>query len=220
MPNRFSPDEVAALPQVLSAPRFATYIAARGSPLPALSLYHWNAQVSAAFLFPLHIYEICIRNAAANAIEGYYHANWPWAKAFETSLPNPMPPHFSPRRELLKVRDGKLTAGQVIGELKFAFWESIYTKRHDGRLWNTSALGEFRNLPPGTTPQAARKLVHASTGAVRALRNRIAHHEPIFARDLVSDYQTIHDIILYKCRHTAGYVSRSQGVTNLLALKP
>ena len=55
---------------------------------------------------------------------------------------------------------------------------------------------------------------------VRGLRNRIAHHEPIFARDLVGDYTAILEIIGFRCIATAAWLNRSQNVFNLLTLKP
>jgi hypothetical protein len=196
MPNRFSPQELLALPAVLSQPRYATYARQCGNnPLAALTLYHWNAQISAAFLFPLHILEICVRNAAANAIESRYNDRWPWARAFENSLPDPPWPDFSPRRELRRATRKHSTTGKVISDLKFAFWVSLYTSRHEGRLWNSYALREFPNFPPGTQPQLARQSIHDVADNLRELRNRIAHHEPVFRRDLVKDYADIHEVV-------------------------
>ena len=57
----------------------------------ALALYAWNAQVAAAMLAPLHICEVVIRNAVADAIASVYGAQWPWSSSFIRSLPNP--PH-------------------------------------------------------------------------------------------------------------------------------
>lgn len=76
MRNSFTTPELSALPKIISTERFATYIAARADITQALALYQWNAQISAAFMFPLHVYEICIRNAAANAIAHFYGPDW------------------------------------------------------------------------------------------------------------------------------------------------
>lgn len=43
----------------------------------ALALYAWNAQVSAALMAPLHLCEVVVRNAAADAIAAVYGVNWP-----------------------------------------------------------------------------------------------------------------------------------------------
>ena len=41
---------------------------------------------------------------------------------------------------------------------------------------------------------------------LRDLRNRIAHHEPIFARELASEYQTIIEVIGWMCGDTRSWV--------------
>ena len=60
----FTPQEITDLPDVISAPRFATYLQAKqGHVDQALELYAWNMEVSAAFMVPLHLCEVAIRNA-------------------------------------------------------------------------------------------------------------------------------------------------------------
>src|SRR6056297_3297342 len=69
----FTADEEHHLPNVLSAPRFATYLRETGNDRTrALHLYHWNLQVSAAFMVPLHVLEVALRNAIVEAIEAVH----------------------------------------------------------------------------------------------------------------------------------------------------
>jgi hypothetical protein len=227
MPEAFTDLEQVAIPIVLSTPRFRTFLAARNNNvLKALQLYHWNAQISSAFLYPLHVFEICIRNAVANAAESSYQTpNWPWSRAFEISLPTTHSPrYFSPRRELISTRDWQSrpqqTTGKVIAELKFAFWVSMYTGRHDGRLWNPYLRREYPNIPPGLSVAAGRDKIHVTAGKVKDLRNRIAHHEPIFSRNLNAEYEGIAEIVGYRCQHTLAWMKRTQDVTWLLGLLP
>jgi hypothetical protein len=66
----FTPAELHDLPGVISAPRFATYLQATGNDRArALALYEWNLDLSAAFIVPLQICEIAVRNGVAEAIE-------------------------------------------------------------------------------------------------------------------------------------------------------
>jgi hypothetical protein len=227
MPESFSAEEQVAIPVLLSTPRFQTFLDARSNNvLKALQLYHWNAQVSSAFLYPLHVFEICIRNAVANAAESFYQTDeWPWSSAFEMSLPTTgSPHHFSARRELVNTRDWQprppQTTGKVIAELKFAFWVSMYTGRHDGRLWNPSLRREYPNIPASMSVRAARGKIHSTADKVRDLRNRIAHHEPIFSRDLKNEYDQMAEIVGYRCAHTAAWMKRTQDVVWLLDLRP
>lgn len=221
MPDNFSPQEQAAIPVVLSQPRFNTYLVEKNNnTLDALKLYHWNAQISASFLFPLHVFEICIRNAASNAIESAYNPNWPWANAFEMSLPDHPPPLFSPRREIRAVRARQPTTGKVIADIRFAFWQSLYTRRHNGRLWTPYFRREYPNIPPAMSVGNGRRRIFGICENTRELRNRIAHHEPIFRRNLQTDYDGILEAIRYRCGHTAAWVERAQTVRAILALRP
>lgn len=219
MPNRFAPSELAALPAFISQPRFTRYLNACGNDVAgALRLYHWNAQVSAALLYPLHVLEVGLRNAVAAAVNAMYGGNWPWATSFTMSLPSPPRPNFSPRRELESVRNRHGTTGKVIADLKFAFWVSMFTSRHDGRLWDNQFCTEFSGWHG--TAKAGRLRVYNVAESIRELRNRIAHHEPIFARDLVADYAAILETITYRCGDTAAWMHRSQTVSSLLTLRP
>ncbi len=221
MPNRFSPAELAAIPALLSAPRFQTYLAESGSDTSkALSLYHWNAQISAAFLIPLHVFEVAIRNAVSAAAERAYGANWPWHTSFVTSLPSPAAPNFNPRLALTKTSARHPTTGKVIADMNFAFWVSMFTARHEGRLWTPSLRSEFPMLPTTVSVKMGRAEIHRIADQVRELRNRIAHHEPIFRRDLTADYAAMELVTSYRCSLTAAWLRRSHTVASLLLMRP
>jgi len=123
----FTPQEITDLPDVISAPRFATYLQAKqGHVDQALELYAWNMEVSAAFMVPLHLCEVAIRNAAGDAIEAVHGANWPWVNGFIRSLPVPRrQTDYDPQRNLRTVAGRQPTVGKVVSELNFAFWVSI-----------------------------------------------------------------------------------------------
>ena len=125
-----------AIMSALSATRMSRFLTAAGNDRDrALELYRWNAQVSSAFFVPMHICEVVLRNAIVGAIQEIYGPNWFDAgTAFERSLPNPRA-GYSPRQDLTISRRGQASAGKVIPELKFMFWISMVTARHDTRLW-------------------------------------------------------------------------------------
>jgi len=111
----------------------------------ALDLYVWNAKASAALLVPLHICEVVLRNAISEAIEAVYGTRWPWSPGFQRSLPAP-PVGYSPRRDLQVSRRLAPTTGKVIAELKFVFWQKMFTARHDEQLWQGYLKGVLPNL--------------------------------------------------------------------------
>ncbi len=217
----FTPDEEHHLPNVLSAPRFATYLRATGNDrTQALSLYHWNLQISAAFLVPLHVLEVTLRNAIVEAIENVHGGTWPWTQGFIRSLKSPPPPAYSPKRDLLLCAEHQQTAGKVVAELKFVFWERMLTKSHQSRIWETQFFHVFPDAPRGVASARRRSELRTDIEEIRKLRNRIAHHEPIFPRALNEDFGRIMRCIHWRCETTARWVKEVQNVSSFLSIRP
>ncbi|WP_428700340.1 hypothetical protein [Stappia sp.] len=218
----FSSDEIRHLPDVISAPRFATYLRVCGNrPVPALALYQWNLEISAAFIVPLQICEIGVRNGVAHALEAVHGPDWPWSTGFTRSLPQPKASwQYDPQDDLRKVSGRATTVGRVVVELKFAFWEKIFTRGQDARLW----LPRFRTAFPGASTAIpiprARERAFANLQAIRKFRNRIAHHEPVFARNLPADYSRLRQLIAWRNPAAATWLDRIERITALLRDRP
>jgi hypothetical protein len=216
----FSADELRELPLVISAPRFATYLQAMGNDREAaLSLYRWNLLVSAAFIVPLQVCEVAARNAVVEAIEAVHGGAWPWSSGFIRSLPRARQGYCAVRN-LQEVAARLPTAGKVVAELNFAFWEKILTAGQDARLWNPHLRAVFPALNPAKSVSMLRGEAHSALRHVRKFRNRIAHHEPIFTRDMAVEYAQVHDIIHWRSPVAATWMDQTQGVTALIGAKP
>lgn len=204
--------------ETLSAPRSDTYIAATGGDtVKAVELYGWNARVSAAFMLPAHFAEIATRNAAADVLEHVYGRDWPWNPTFEASVPNTG--LYKPRRDLQKVRDRNPTTGKVIAELKLVFWQKLFTVRHDVRLWEPHIAWAFPHAP--TMPAASlRDRIYQDLESLRRLRNRLAHHEPVFTQNLLNELTRTLDLIELRNRSTSDWVRAMEDVTATVAERP
>lgn len=218
----FTPAEQRDLPLVISAPRFATYLQATANDHErALALYEWNLTVSAAFIVPLQVCEVAVRNGVAEAIEAVHGATWPWSNGFLRSLPRPKrSTDYNPEADLRGVAARQPTVGKIVAELKFAFWEQLFTVGQESRIWNAHFRTYFPGAPPALTISQARVIAHRDLKAIRLLRNRIAHHEPIFSRNIADEYQRIHDMISWRSPVAAAWMDRKQQVTALIALRP
>lgn len=218
--NKHTIDAVRA---ALSSARMATYEVASGTSgdddISALVLYGWNAAVSGALLAPLHVCEVVIRNAVADALEAIYGPRWPWSTTFERSLPDPLQT-YSPRRDLQSARRSAPTTGKVIPELKFVFWQKMFTSRYDTRVWDHQLRRVMPNLDPAQSVAALRQAIYSDLEQLRMLRNRIAHHEPIFSRNLHDDYQKIFQLVAYRCAVTATWLDVNQQATVVIASQP
>lgn len=179
----------------------------------ALELYAWNAEVSALFLMPLHICEITLRNAVSDAIKNVHGNRWPWAEGFERSLP--AKGIYNPRNDLISSRKKQRHTDKVIPELNFVFWQKMLTARFDQELWQKHFYQAFPNMPLNDF-KAQRQNLHDKVEKIRKLRNRIAHHEPIFDRNLQQDFTTIEQLVRARCTHTADWMVNHQNVTQLI----
>lgn len=187
----------------------------------ALALYEWNLALSAAFIVPLQVCEVAVRNGVAEAIQKVHGAAWPWSNGFLRSLPRPR--HralYNPEQDLRRVAAVQRTVGKVIAEVKFAFWEQLFTVGQESRIWNVHFRACFPGAPATLTVAQARMTAHNDLAAIRGLRNRIAHHEPIFTRNILDEYRRIHAMISWRSKVAAAWMDRKQGVTALVHLRP
>lgn len=213
------PTDPAAVAACVSTPRLTKYAAIKAGLDEQLELYAWNAQVSTAMMLPAHFAEVLTRNAVSEALATVYGPEWPWAHDFELSLPNPHPPAYNPRRDLISVRSRYPTTGKVIADLKFAFWGQMFTARHHGRVWKAQILSLFPNAVE-TDAKVLRKRIHADLDSIRILRNRIAHHEPILTRNLSDDLARILDLVQLCSTATASWLATIDEASAAIAARP
>ncbi|PYI65941.1 hypothetical protein CVV68_16170 [Arthrobacter livingstonensis] len=204
---------------VLSVPRLSTYLAAcSGDSDTAVQLYLWNAAAASSLMLPMHFAEVSTRNVVADALESVYGTRWPWNHSFEFSLPSPQR-GFNPRSELVSVRSRETTTGKVVAELKFVFWQKMFTQRFDARLWDGHILSLFPNST-ATADSDLRARIYSDLEVIRKLRNRMAHHEPIFARNLSAELEQILDLIELRSVEVAAWVRANEKVSRSLQTKP
>ena len=168
---------------------------------------------------PIHICEVVVRNCVSDALEAVYGPRWPWDPTFLLSLPD-IYGHYNPRRDLRTVALAQPTTGKVIPELKFVFWQEMFTKRHDTRIWKPHLKRVFPGHDPAKSVVALRKKIYADLGEIRELRNRIAHHEPIFTRRLSEDFEILVELVRLKCQLVASWMVGNQNADALIARPP
>lgn len=218
-PFTYSPPIINALERSLSPERLSTYLAAaHGDHAAALRLYVWNTDISAAFYGPLQALEIVVRNAFHRELAAVYGPAW---------YDNPQVP-LTPfaRARIVDAKDAlrragrPLDPGRIVAELSFGFWERLLTHGPPGKLNYEMAL--WRPALHRAFPNSRRRRVdvHKPIPALRDLRNRIAHHEPIFARPLAAEYQTILEVTGWICADTRAWVVHHSTVPAVLTARP
>ena len=82
-----------------------------------------------------------------------------------------------------------VTAGRVIAELNFGFWNSLYETHHYALLKGVPCT-IFRSLPTGI----GRKEVNQRVQQIRVMRNRISHNEPLCFNDKQYDMAYVNEM--------------------------
>jgi hypothetical protein len=218
-PFPYSQSVINALERSLSRERLSTYLTAVGGDhAAALRLYVWNTRISAALYGPLQALEIIIRNAFHRELSAVYGPAWYDSARVPLTA-----------GALARVVDAKGAVGRagrpldpprIVAELSFGFWERLLTHgprgsgNYEMALWRPAL---YRAFPHSRRRRAD---VHKPLPGLRDLRNRIAHHEPIFNRDLAVEYQTILDVIGWMCTETRDWVTHHSEVLTVLARRP
>ena len=183
----FSPTrtETRQLASYLSEPRFRRYrAAAHGDPALAFRLYRWNTQLCEALYTPLHFLEVGLRNRVAAAFADRFGPAW--ALLAQSTRLRPL--NKDARRLIHEAvkrvdRDNRgrhygasTTVDKVVAELSFGFWARTLTSRYETVLWTRGLRPYFSGLPA----DLGRADLATIVGLVQGLRNRMAHHKPIF----------------------------------------
>lgn len=220
----FSEEILGALETSLSPERMGTYLAAtQGDREKAVRLYTWNTAVSAAFYGPLQGLEVALRNAMHRELaRAYDRADWydnPAAQLDRGCLRR-----IANAKDNLKRGDYAQDPPHVVAALSFGFWVSLLgpggliqpdprqKANYEMTLWRPAL---YRAFPHG--PRLSRRAAHKPLNYLRTLRNRIAHHEPIFRRHLQRDYESIQDVAGWISPHKRDWIAHHSRVAELLA---
>lgn len=210
------------LEDVVSAPRFSTYVqACGGNTALAAELYLWNASCSAALFNVIHYAEVALRNGCVAALESSFGPNWHHNRGFYYTLPNPRSNRaYHPAADIAAVAARHRGAGKVVAELKLAFWQHLLIAGQDRRMWLPHFASVFPGYDPTLAIPAARRHLHDDVRDLRGLRNRIAHHEPIFQRTLNDELERALRIVHWRHPKVGAWLRQAEGVSSILSDKP
>ncbi len=185
--------------QGISKDRLEKYLVeSSGDNTKALALYELNTKLSEAFYTPIQGFEILLRNNIHKSLSENYGSDW--------LKSGKLPLEFFQRDTISKTLDKSkvvLTIPKLIAELNLGFWTSLFSRKYE-ELWRHNLRHIFKHTP---TP-LRRKEILKQLNTVRELRNRIAHHEPIFYRELHKEHQAIINLIGLICPHTQKWITK------------
>ncbi|MGW9348444.1 Abi family protein [Nocardiopsis flavescens] len=222
----------------LGSPRFQKYVdSCAGDRARALALYEWNVTLGQALMRDIAHFEIAMRNAYNTALE----ANWTGTDHW---LLDPDSPVVTPIWRIKKDRSGlkrgsdvnylnrravdsairrcggvRATPGKVMAELSFGFWRQLTSASHEKTVW-------VPYLHHAYSPKANRSSIDRIIGNINTVRNRIAHHEPIFDRSRTPDQEPAHvhtdlmHVLALIAPDVASHLAPASSVQTVLAQRP
>lgn len=207
----------------LSVERLGPYLAATDQDLTAaFVLYEWNITASASVLATVAMAEVVVRNAMDAQLRG-----WATARRRGQSWLDAAPLDAQGRADVVKARSyahrthrsgGPLPHGKVVAELNLGFWRYLAASRYLTDLWIPALHDAF---PAGHAQQRRRRVeVEDRLQRLLVVRNRAAHHEPIFRRDLSRDLDSAVELVGWICAHSAAWIVARSTVDEILAAKP
>ncbi len=205
-----TPEINQSLEQSISRDRLAKYLSNQDDDLDAaLALYEKNMRLSEAFYPPLQCLEICLRNRIHASMQSKYGAGWLSDNA--APLNNTARNMIDRAWDGIKKPEAEITSGDIVAELKFAFWVGILGPSYDATLWRAALHKCFPNAR-----SLRRKQVHGRMNALRRFRNRVAHHEPIFFRPVARMHNEIIEAIGWMCADTRAWAEHHSRVSRVI----
>ncbi len=211
----------AALRRGISENRLAAFsLDTDHDSVAAVSRYMWDLTLAASFVPTLHLLELTFRNAI---YEGGVQSTAGLNLSFGTPhcWLDTTPSLLMPREKLIvdeaKQRRGarRQTAGHLIAELSFGFWVRLCDAPYEhGRKSGPSLWpGVSRSFPGAPKQHRNRAAIRAEFGQLRDIRNRVAHHKPIWDQNPVELHERLRNGIAWlnpPLANAAGEASRTR----------
>ena len=227
---QYEDDLLDCLNLAISEARLATYLSEAGGSdrRMAVKLYLWNARIAKAFLYPLHVVEVTVRNAMHATFSAFFGGE-EWMMPVGGNL---YPRLTSESQRAIDKALGRLATkgntaprpGDIIAMLTFDFWSNLY--RRDYRwLWQKPETVDGKTILEHVFPLAGTLL---SRGSIKALvkrindfRNRVAHHEPVYKGvNHTQLHDDILDLIAMRCASTAAWTRRHSTAMSVVRSRP
>ena len=191
-------------------------MAVGGNLYKAIELYEWNAAIGAAFWVTLGHVEVLVRNAMHESLAVWSksnHADERWYLDHGGVLTSRTLTDIGKARERARSRKRLESPGGVVSGLTLGFWRYLLTSPYERSLW----MPCLRHVWPD---QALRRDVHDPLEKLHELRNRIAHQEPIYNRNLDELHVAALGVARWTCPETASWIEDCCDVRRMLQFRP
>lgn len=187
--------------------RFARYLSvSNGVELDAIGHYHWNCALSQSLYFPLHMWEIALRNKLNAFLCWKYNSKWPYDQRVFRNLINNDKRRLSETIERQERQRGKpCSTDPIVADLSAGFWVSQLTQSYVvPYTWKYNIARLFphdKSMDRERASDICDKLLD--------LRNRVAHHEPIYHLPLDQIRADLDALLAAMCEASNAYAKET-----------
>ena len=163
--------------KAFSPARLNKYLkACGGDKVAALTLYRHNIKLCQKCYGILNVFEIALRNAINEHFKVHFtDADWIRHQIAPGGMLENHPQRSAIEKAIAGLdKDGKYTNDRVVSSVTLGFWTHLFSRRPFA-LGDQSLLKIF----PARTKGLGQRTVYNELQAIKAFRNRIAHHEAI-----------------------------------------
>ena len=186
----------------LSQARFARYLAsATGDEASAMALYEWNTLMAQSLYVYLQCWEITFRNKLDAFQRWKYGPAWPYdEKRAVRSLTRDEKRRLgeTKQRQSQQRKQTTVSTDAIVADLSAGFWVALLSSAY--RVPYSWQYNLGRVFPNDTALD--RETAHTLSSKILKLRNRIAHHEPIYDFPLSQTYTELQRLLFAMCMDT------------------
>jgi hypothetical protein len=209
-----------SLASTISKERINRYLSeTENKVIDALALYHWNTELCQAMYLPLQIWEISLRNKLNSFIRRLYGDDWPYQ---QNTIVRQLKSHDKKKlsdarlRQQKRRKTNKASTGSIVADLSAGFWVSLLSEGYEVPFrWNNSIGRVF-----SYDATMDRETAHTLCSRILEVRNRVAHHEPIYQMPLTDRCKEAERVIKAICPGSHLYMARKCELPVALAKNP
>lgn len=204
----------------LSAARFNRYlISCAGDELQALRLYQWNSLISQSFYVYIQSWEICLRNKLNNFLTWKFGLSWPYDErraVRNLKADDQRRIRDCRQRQEASRKLAPAPTNAIVADLSAGFWVSLLSSKYDvPYAWRHNLQRVFPNDPALDRVATWEICANALT-----LRNRIAHHEPIYDLPLQLRHGDLQRTVSAMCLGTHAFADANCSFQAVFSQRP
>lgn len=164
----------------LSPNRMNRYIKSTDGLDQAFELYELNSELGAKLWPAIQYYEVVLRNLIDKALSQAFSENWIYDNSFLFALKKQKQDTIKNSIKSCARKNKLVTKNDVIADLSLSIWLEVASQKFLHQVWYKCIDDIFPHRPKEQSVESFVKELEDRFKYVKNLRNRIAHHKPIY----------------------------------------